>query len=86
MLDSLYRSTKTFTLLSKFKILNFETLSRVHVYRIEYVSYRQGPYCPSPNTDTVVLIAYIQTFYIEKEGVACYDKTCINDIQLYYSN
>ena len=28
----------------KFKILDFESLSRVHVYRIEYVSYRQGPY------------------------------------------
>ena len=24
--------------------LDFETLSNVHVYRIEYVSYRQGPY------------------------------------------
>jgi len=35
---------KTFTLLLKSKILDFETLSRVHVYRIEYVSYRQGPY------------------------------------------
>jgi len=28
----------------KSKILDFETLSRVHVFRIEYVSYRQGPY------------------------------------------
>jgi len=36
--------SKTFTLFLKFKILDFETLSRVHVYRIEYVSYRQGPY------------------------------------------
>jgi len=35
---------KTFTLLLKSKILDFETLSRVHVYRIKYVSYRQGPY------------------------------------------
>ena len=35
---------KTFTLLLKSTILDFETLSRVHVYRIEYVSYRQGPY------------------------------------------
>jgi len=25
-------------------MLDFETLSNVHVYRIEYVSYRQGPY------------------------------------------
>jgi len=25
-------------------MLDFETLSRVHVYHIEYVSYRQGPY------------------------------------------
>jgi len=32
--------SKTFTLLLKFKILDFETLSRVHVYRIEYVSIR----------------------------------------------
>jgi len=36
--------SKTFTLLLKSSILDFETLSRVHVYRIEYVSYRQGPY------------------------------------------
>jgi len=36
--------SKTFTLLLKSKIQDFETLSRVHVYRIEYVSYRQGPY------------------------------------------
>jgi len=36
--------SKTFTLLFKSNILDFETLSRVHVYRIEYVSYRQGPY------------------------------------------
>jgi len=35
---------KTFTLLLKFKILDFKTLSHVHVYRIEYLSYRQGPY------------------------------------------
>ena len=35
---------KTFTLLLQTKILDFETLSHVHVYRIEYVSYRQGPY------------------------------------------
>jgi len=32
--------SKTFTLLMKSKILDFETLSRVHVNRIEYVSYR----------------------------------------------
>jgi len=32
------------TLLLKSKILDFEALSRVHVYRIENVSYRQGPY------------------------------------------
>jgi len=31
-------------MLLKSKILDFETLSRVHVYCIEYVSYRQGPY------------------------------------------
>jgi len=36
--------SKTFTLLLKSKILEFETLSRIHVYRIEHVSYRQGPY------------------------------------------
>ena len=36
--------SKTFTLLLKSKILDFETLSRIHVYRIEYVLYRQGPY------------------------------------------
>jgi len=36
--------SKTFFLLLKSKILDFETLSRVHVYRIEYVSYWQGPY------------------------------------------
>ena len=56
MLDSLYRSTKTFTLLLKSKILNFETLSRVHVYRIEYVSYWQGPYriCIETAADRIV--------------------------------
>jgi len=36
--------SKSFTLLLKSNILDFETLNRVHVYRIEYVSYRQGPY------------------------------------------
>jgi len=36
--------SKIFTLLLKSKILDCETLSCVHVYRIEYVSYRQGPY------------------------------------------
>jgi len=36
--------SKTFTLFLKSKILDFETLSHVHVYRIEYVSYRQCPY------------------------------------------
>ena len=25
-------------------MFDFETISRVHVYRIVYVSYRQGPY------------------------------------------
>ena len=34
---------KTFTLLLKSKSITFETLSPVHVYRIEYVLYRQGP-------------------------------------------
>jgi len=28
----------------KYKILDFETLSHEHVYYIEYISYRQGPY------------------------------------------
>jgi len=36
--------SKTFTLLLKYKIIDFETLSHIHVYRIKYVSYRQGPY------------------------------------------
>ena len=36
--------SKRFTLFLKSKILDFETLSHVHVYRIEYVSYRQCPY------------------------------------------
>jgi len=35
---------KTFTLLLKYKIIDFETLSHIHVYRIEYVSYRQCLY------------------------------------------
>jgi len=35
---------KTFTLLLKSNILDFETLSHVHVYHIDYVSYRQGLY------------------------------------------
>jgi len=35
---------KTFTLLLKYKIIDFETLSLIHVYRIEYISYRQGLY------------------------------------------
>jgi len=47
---------RTFTLLLKSKILDFETLSRVHVYRIEYVSYRQGPYriCIDTADDRIV--------------------------------
>jgi len=44
LFDSLYSSTQNITLLLKTKILDFETLSHVHVYRIEYVSYWQGPY------------------------------------------
>jgi len=39
----MYQS-KTFTLLLQSKILEFETLSCVHLYRIEYISYRQGLY------------------------------------------
>ena len=35
---------KTFNLLLKYKIIDFETLSHIHVYRIEYVWYRQGLY------------------------------------------
>ena len=35
---------KTFTLLLKYKIIDYETLSHIHVYGIEYVSYRQGLY------------------------------------------
>ena len=35
---------KTFTLLLKSNILDFETSSYVHFYRIKYVSYQQGPY------------------------------------------
>jgi len=35
---------KTFNLLLKFNIIDFETLSRVHGYCIEYVSYRQYQY------------------------------------------
>ena len=39
-----HRLYYTHTLLLKSKILDFENLNHVHVYRIEYVSYRQGPY------------------------------------------
>jgi len=42
-IHSIYLS-KTFTLLLKSKILDFETLNHVHVYRIQYISYRQAPY------------------------------------------
>ena len=35
---------KTFTLLLKYKTIDFETLSHIHVYSIAYVSYRQGLY------------------------------------------
>jgi len=35
---------KTFTLLLKSNILDFETLSYAHFYRINNVSYQQGPY------------------------------------------
>jgi len=40
----------------KYKIIDFETLSHVHVYRIEYVSYRQGPYriCIDTADDRIV--------------------------------
>jgi len=48
--------SKTFTLLLKYKIIDFETLSHVHVYRIEYVSYQQGPYriCIDTADDRIV--------------------------------
>jgi len=36
--------SKTFTLLLKSNIIDFEILNRVHLYHIEYVSYRQGLY------------------------------------------
>ena len=54
--------SKSFTLLLKSNILDFETLSRVHVYRIEYVSYRQGPYRIRIDTaDDRIVPALIQT-------------------------
>jgi len=37
-----YRSTQNISFVVE--ILDFATLRRVHVYRIEYVLYRQGPY------------------------------------------
>jgi len=43
LLDSVYISTKIIQFVVKSKILDFETLSCVQVYRIEYASYRQGP-------------------------------------------
>jgi len=48
--------SKTFTLLLKYKIIDFETASHVHVYRLEYVSYRQGPYriCIDTADDRIV--------------------------------
>jgi len=36
--------SKTITSLLKYKSIDIEALSRVHVYPIEHVSYRQGPY------------------------------------------
>ena len=59
--------SKTFTLLLRTKILDFETLSHVPVYRIEYVSYRQGPYRIRIDTadDRIVpalLLAYILVY------------------------
>jgi len=60
----------TFTLLLKSNILDFETLSRVHVCRIEYVSYRQGPYRIRIDTadDRIVpaLVIYIRTSVFAK--------------------
>jgi len=57
--------SKTFTLLLKSKILDFETLSRVHVYRIEYVSYRQGPSRIRIDTaDDRIVPALIYTFFV----------------------
>jgi len=48
---------KTFTLLLKSKIHDFETLSHVHVYRIEYVLFWPCPYRIRNNTaaDRIVL-------------------------------
>jgi len=55
--------SKTLNLLLKSNILDFETLSHVHVYRIEYVSYRQGPYRIRINTaDDHIVPAQINSF------------------------
>ena len=62
----LCRSTLTFTLLLKSKILNLETFSHVHVYRIEYILYRQGQYriCIISAADRIVpaLVALFMLF------------------------
>jgi len=57
--------SKTFTLLLKFNILDFETSIHVHVYRIEYVSYWQDPY-------------QIRIDTADDRIVPALDKTCIN--------
>jgi len=40
----MYRSTQKIHFVIEIHFFNFKTLSRVHVYRIKYLWYRQGPY------------------------------------------
>ena len=58
---------KTFTLLLKSNFIFFETLGHVHVYRIEYVSYRQGPYPIRINTSADRIVPALLTTHKMKK-------------------
>ena len=87
---------KTFTLLLKSKILDFKTISHIHVYCIVYVSYRQCPYRIRIDTaaDRIVpaleiegyiinylLYIHILLFFVViKKGVNLVDRLCFNEL------
>jgi len=80
---------KTFTLLLKSKILDFETFNRVHLYRIEYVSYWQGPYRICIDTaDERIVPALMLNCYISNELLMSnnYWSRNIITIFIYFNN
>jgi len=73
----------TFTLLLKSKMLDFETLSLVHVYRIEQVSYRQCPYRIRIVSDADRIVPALQSTQVSeqctyklKQPIICFQTLC----------